>query len=163
MAFDAFALIIVMLGIGMVLGRLGMLDAAGAEALNKVVLYVCLPAAVLRYAPQLTLEPALLGVIAVPWLLLVPVVPLIVWLGRKLVWRRDQVAALLARQPGLIVTIPSRLAALLRDSTQVAIVPPPFEIPPFELKMAWSPLLQNNPAHRWMRRRIQQVARGGTD
>lgn len=95
MAFDAFALIIVMLGIGMVLGRLGMLDAAGAEALNKVVLYVCLPAAVLRYAPQLTLEPALLGVIAVPWLLLVPVVPLIVWLGRKLAWRRDQVAALL--------------------------------------------------------------------
>lgn len=77
--------------------------------------------------------------------------------------RHYQVAALLARQPGLIVTIPSRLAALLRDSTQVAIVPPPFEIPPFELKMAWSPLLQNNPAHRWMRRRIQQVARGGTD
>jgi len=27
------------------------------------------------------------------------------------------------------------------------------------LKMAWSPLLQNNPAHQWMRRLIVEVAR----
>ncbi|HBK56029.1 MAG TPA: malate permease [Xanthomonadales bacterium] len=95
MAFDAFALIVAMLALGMLLGRTGTLDATGADALNRVVLYICLPAAVLRYAPQLTLEPTLLGVVAVPWLLLVPIVPLIVWLGGRMAWRRDQTAALL--------------------------------------------------------------------
>lgn len=95
MAFDAFALIVAMLGLGMALGRTGAIDETGAEALNKVVLYVCLPAAVLRYAPQLALEPELLGVVAVPWMLLAPMVPLIMWLGRRLRWRRDQVATLL--------------------------------------------------------------------
>jgi DNA-binding transcriptional LysR family regulator len=73
--------------------------------------------------------------------------------------RHYQVAVLLARQPDLIVTIPSRLAAMQRDNAAVAILPPPFEIPPFDLKMAWSPLLQNNPAHQWLRRQIQAAAR----
>jgi hypothetical protein len=35
---------------------------------------------------------------------------------------------------------------------------PPFEIPPFELKMAWSPLLQHNADHQWLRRLIVEVA-----
>jgi len=73
--------------------------------------------------------------------------------------RHYQVAVLLARQPDLIVTIPSRLAEMQRDNAAVAILPPPFEIPPFDLKMAWSPLLQNNPAHQWMRRQILAAAR----
>jgi DNA-binding transcriptional LysR family regulator len=72
--------------------------------------------------------------------------------------RHYQVAVLLARQPDLIVTIPSRLAEMQRDNAAVAILPPPFEIPPFDLKMAWSPLLQNNPAHQWLRRQIQAAA-----
>ena len=48
---------------------------------------------------------------------------------------------------------------MMRDNPRVAIKPPPFEIPPFELKMAWSPLLQRNPGHQWMRRLIGEVAR----
>jgi len=35
----------------------------------------------------------------------------------------------------------------------------PFTVPPLELKMAWSPLLQHNPAHRWVRQLITQIAR----
>jgi hypothetical protein len=36
---------------------------------------------------------------------------------------------------------------------------PPFHIPEFELKMAWSPLLHHNPAHRWLRQLILFTAR----
>lgn len=74
--------------------------------------------------------------------------------------RHYQVAALLAQQPDLIVTIPSRLAQLRVANSLVAIMPPPFDIPAFELKMAWSPLLQHNPAHQWLRRLVLETGRG---
>jgi hypothetical protein len=35
---------------------------------------------------------------------------------------------------------------------------PPFEIPEFELKMAWSPLLNNNAAHKWLRQLTLDVS-----
>ena len=72
--------------------------------------------------------------------------------------RHYQAAMLLAEQNDLLVTLPSRAAKLQRDNPRVAILKPPFEIPPFELKMAWSPLVQHNPTHRWMRRFIIDVA-----
>ncbi len=74
--------------------------------------------------------------------------------------RHYQAAALLAEQRDLIVTVPTKLAELQRRNPRVVIKPPPFEIPPFELKMAWSPLLQHNPAHQWLRRLIVEVAAG---
>ena len=72
--------------------------------------------------------------------------------------RHYQAAALLAEQKDLIATIPSKLARLQISNNRVSIMPPPFEIPPFELKMAWSPLLQNNPEHQWMRKLIAETA-----
>ena len=61
----------------------------------------------------------------------------------------------------LEATVPySQVAAkLLKDDPTVIILPPPFEIPEFELTMAWSPLLQHNSAHQWIRRLIADVAR----
>ncbi|MDN3639827.1 LysR family transcriptional regulator [Simiduia curdlanivorans] len=72
--------------------------------------------------------------------------------------RHYQAAMLLAEQKDLIVTIPSKAAKLHASNVRVVIAEPPFEIPQFELKMAWSPLLQNNAAHQWMRRLIVDVA-----
>lgn len=95
MAFDAFALILAMLALGYSFQRLRALPDNAAQTLNLVVLYVCLPAAVLRYAPRLQLEPALLGVAAVPWLLLGATVPLVGLLARLLALRRDEHAVLL--------------------------------------------------------------------
>lgn len=95
MALDAFALILAMLLLGMALRRLGVFGDAAAETLNQVVLYVCLPAAVLRYAPQLGFDLSLLGLIAVPWLLLALTVPWVAWLTRRLGLRRDERAVLL--------------------------------------------------------------------
>ena len=73
--------------------------------------------------------------------------------------RHYQAAMTLAEQNDLIVTLPTRATWLKRDNPRVVLRDCPFEVPPLELKMAWSPLLQHNPAHRWIRQLITQIAR----
>lgn len=72
--------------------------------------------------------------------------------------RHYQSAAFIAEQKGLIATIPTRAAMAQSDNPRVIIKKPPFEIPDFELKMAWSPLLQHNVAHQWLRNLIADAA-----
>lgn len=67
---DAFLLILVMLVVGMLSARSGVFADNAAEVLNRFVLYVCLPAAVLRFAPKLEYDPSLLALVAVPWIVL---------------------------------------------------------------------------------------------
>ena len=95
MAFDAFALILSMLALGLLFQRLRLFPDNAAEVLNKVVLYVCLPASVLIYAPRLELGPQVLAVAAVPWLLLVATVVLVTGVTRLLNLRPDEHAVLL--------------------------------------------------------------------
>jgi predicted permease len=95
MAHDAFALILLMLALGYVFQRLRVLPEDAAQTLNLVVLYVCLPAAVLRHAPRLHLEPALFGVALVPWVLLLASVVLVTLAARLLRFRDDERAVLL--------------------------------------------------------------------
>ena len=78
MAFDAFALILALLVLGMVFARLRVFPENAADVLNRVVLYLCLPAAVLIYVPRLQLDVSLLGVVATPWILTVATVALTV-------------------------------------------------------------------------------------
>ena len=73
--------------------------------------------------------------------------------------RHYQAAMTLAEENDLIVTLPSRATWLKRDNPRVVVRPVPFDVPPLELKMAWSPLLQHNPAHRWVRQTITRIAR----
>ena len=73
--------------------------------------------------------------------------------------RHYQAAMTLAEQNDLIVTLPTRAAQLQRDNPRVVLREPPLEIPPLELKMAWSPLLQHNPANKWLRKLIADTAR----
>jgi len=72
--------------------------------------------------------------------------------------RHYHAAMQLAELRDLIITLPSKAADLQKDNPALLILPPPFEIPEIELKMAWSPLLQHNPAHQWLRRQISRVA-----
>ena len=74
--------------------------------------------------------------------------------------RHYQAAMTLAEQNDLIVTLPTRATWLKRDNPRIVTRPVPFDIPSLELKMAWSPLLQHNTAHRWMRQSITSIARG---
>lgn len=73
--------------------------------------------------------------------------------------RHYQAAMTLAEENDLIVTLPSRATRLQRDNPRVVVREVPFKVPALELKMAWSPLLQHNPAHRWARQMITGVAR----
>ena len=72
--------------------------------------------------------------------------------------RHYQSAAHIAEQKGLIATIPTRAAMQQSNNPRLVVKKPPFEIPDFELKMAWSPLLQHNVAHQWLRNLIGEVA-----
>ena len=72
--------------------------------------------------------------------------------------RHYQSAAMLAEQKGLVATIPSKATAAQSMNPRLVIKKPPFEVPDFEFKMAWSPLLQHNHAHQWIRRVITEVA-----
>lgn len=73
--------------------------------------------------------------------------------------RHYGVAAMIARQPDLVATLPTRLAHTLRDEVGLLVRQAPFMVPPFELKMIWSPLLHHNPGHRWFRRLVMDCAR----
>lgn len=73
--------------------------------------------------------------------------------------RHYQAAMTLAEQNDLIVTLPTRAAQLKLDNPRVVLRDPPLDIPPLALKMAWSPLLQHNPANKWLRKLIADTAR----
>ena len=73
--------------------------------------------------------------------------------------RHYQAAMTLAEQNDLIVTVPTRAAQLKRNNPRVVVRDAPLDIPPLELKMAWSPLLQHNPANKWLRKLIADTAR----
>jgi DNA-binding transcriptional LysR family regulator len=70
--------------------------------------------------------------------------------------RHYQMPALLALNNDLIATLPTKIARMQALSGDLKLVDPPFKIPPFELKMAWSPLLHHNPPHQWMRKLIAE-------
>lgn len=95
MAFDAFALILAMLALGLLFQRLRVFPDNAAEVLNKVVLYVCLPASVLLYAPRLEIGVEVLAVAAVPWILLAATVLLVTGVTKLLKLRSDEHAVLL--------------------------------------------------------------------
>ena len=78
---------------------------------------------------------------------------------RITVFTRHYLSAMfLASQQDLIVTVPSKAAWSQRGNSNLIIKPAPFRIEPIELKMAWSPLLQSNLGHLWMRSLIKTVA-----
>lgn len=76
----------------------------------------------------------------------------------RLYTRHYQAAMQLAEMQDLVVTLPSKSAQLQKGNAKVIILPPPFEIPEIELKMAWSSLQHHNPANQWLRGLIAEVA-----
>ncbi|MCX2982373.1 LysR family transcriptional regulator [Halieaceae bacterium IMCC14734] len=73
--------------------------------------------------------------------------------------RHYQAAMILAEQNDLVVTLPTLAAQLQVNNPKLVIKTPPIDIAPLELKMAWSPLLQHNPANRWLRKLIVETGR----
>jgi predicted permease len=96
---DALIFVLVMLVLGKACAAARLLPENAADVLNGFVLYLCLPAAVLRFAPQLEFSPQVLGVIAVPWLLLALTVALVSGFARVVRLDRDERAVLLLCVP----------------------------------------------------------------
>lgn len=125
MAYDAFALILAMLALGMVFARLDVLPEGAAEVLNRVVLLVCLPAAVLIYVPRLHVDASLLALIATPWLLAVATTLLVLPLARLRGWSRQRTAVLLlcvALGNSSFIGYPMVRALLGEDALPYAVV-----------------------------------------
>ncbi|HEU4662465.1 MAG TPA: AEC family transporter [Dokdonella sp.] len=91
----AFAFILALLAAGRLLAWRRIVPADAPAALNLVVLYVCLPAAVLLYAPRLAFERELLGLVALPWVILAASAVLTLFVARLLRFDRAATAALL--------------------------------------------------------------------
>lgn len=125
MVWDAFALILLMLGLGMAMGRTSLLPANASETLNLVVLYVCLPAAVLLYLPGLRMEWALLGVALTPWILMGAAWVLVSLAARWWSFRRDEYAVLLlcvGLSNSSFIGFPMVRALLGEDAVRYAVV-----------------------------------------
>ena len=71
--------------------------------------------------------------------------------------RHYHMAMWLAKEQGLIATLPTKATELYADNDNVRVLEPPFDIPPIALKMAWSPLLHHDVGHIWLRRLIVEV------
>ena len=99
MALDALLFVLLLLALGKACAHWRMFPANAAEVLNLFALYLCLPAAVLRYVPRLVLSPAVLGLIAIPWLLLLASALLVNALARAWALRDDERAVLLLCVP----------------------------------------------------------------
>jgi predicted permease len=95
----AFALILASLACGFVAARLGAMPNGAADTLNRFVIYLCLPALILRLVPKLAFNPSLAVLAVAPWGLLVVGVALVLFFGQRLRFSRDVIAALLLCVP----------------------------------------------------------------
>ena len=72
--------------------------------------------------------------------------------------RNYHVAMQLAYADDLIATVPSKAALIHRNDGDFTVIDPPFDIPPIELKMIWSPLLHHDASHIWFRQLVAEAA-----
>jgi predicted permease len=98
-AASVFGFILTLLAVGRLLRARGVVPESAPETLNVVALYVCMPAAILLNAPQLTFARELIGLVAVPWILLAASVAVVLPLSKVLRADRATRACLLTEVP----------------------------------------------------------------
>ena len=67
-------------------------------------------------------------------------------------------ALALARETGLVATVPERHTGGLRQGMRTFALP--LDLPPFMLSMLWHPRMDGDLAHRWLRGQIRRVCGG---
>jgi hypothetical protein len=92
---SALILVFGLLALGYALARSGVFAQSDADAFNRYVVYVCLPALVLLLIPKLKRETGLLVLVLVPWALLLISVAGVLWAARAFRWPREVLAVLL--------------------------------------------------------------------
>jgi len=96
---STFSIILVLLVVGRLLAWRRVLPENAAETLNLIVLNVCLPAAILLYAPKLVFERELIGLVAIPWIILLVAIALVFAAARVFRFDRASTANLLLQIP----------------------------------------------------------------
>lgn len=91
----SIAAMLVALAAGWLCRRLNAFPEDGAEALNRFVLWICLPALVLARVPGLTLRPELLALALAPWVVSAVAAGLVLILARLFGWSRSVTGCLL--------------------------------------------------------------------
>lgn len=91
----AIAAMLVALAAGWLCRRLDAFPENGAEALNRFVLWICLPALVLARVPGLALRTELLALALTPWLVSAIAAGVVLALSRALAWPRGVTGCLL--------------------------------------------------------------------
>lgn len=66
-------------------------------------------------------------------------------------------AALVVEHTDLILTIPERLADVLKGRADVRVFPVPFQLPPYDVKQHWHERFHNDPGSQWLRRAITEL------
>lgn len=70
------------------------------------------------------------------------------------------VAPIVVASSDYINTGPARLARLLAEVYPLSLLPPPLPLPSFQVKLAWHPRLEQDPAQRWLRGLICALCEG---
>lgn len=91
----AIAAMLVALAAGWLCRRIDAFPEDGAEALNRFVLWICLPAVVLARVPGLDLRAELLALAIAPWLVSAATAAIVLLLGRIFDWPRSVIGCLL--------------------------------------------------------------------
>lgn len=99
MNFDALLFVLVMLALGKACAHWRVFPDSAPAVLNQFALLLCLPAAVLRHVPRLHLGPEVLGLVAIPWLVLLLSIGLVALAAWALRLRDDERAVLLLCVP----------------------------------------------------------------
>lgn len=96
---SALLLVSTMFVAGGALTRLGVFSDAGADVINRFVVYVSLPALVLHLVPKLPWQPELLLLVVVPWATLLIAAAAVLLIARAYAWPRGVLGALLLCAP----------------------------------------------------------------
>lgn len=117
--------VLAMLGLGKLYAWSGLLPAQTPDVVNRLVIWLFLPALVLKAVAGLRFDADLLVLVATPWLLAGLTVGAVLLLGRALRWRREVQACLLlcvALGNTAFLGYPLVEATLGRDALKYAVV-----------------------------------------
>jgi malate permease and related proteins len=117
---SALLLVSLMFIAGSLFTRFGVFSDAGADVINRFVVYVSLPALVLHVVPKLHWQPELTLLVIVPWVTLAIAALAVTLLARAYAWPRGVLGALLLCAPlGNTSFLGAPLVAALRGDGAV--------------------------------------------
>lgn len=76
----------------------------------------------------------------------------------KVFTRHYQIVPLLLKGSDLVATIPIKAAESYAQDNTLRVIPAPFAMEPYDIKMVWSPIVQHSSAHQWLRNTLVDLA-----